>query len=308
MTLTKYKYLCSLIALLLICFHSSVSTARDLEQIKADGVLRHIGVPYANFITLYTEGDRTVVGGLDAELMQGFAKHLGLEYEFITASWSNAFTLLTGKNASYINNQLQRGHIDHGIEGDVIANGATILPWRSEVVDFSFDYFPSAVWLVAKAESDLIPITPTGIIKQDIIAVKKLMKDHDVLAMKQTCLDPDLYNLYDTEANIILPITDLKLNEMIPAILNNDAESTLLDVPDTLIALQKWPGQIKVIGPVSDDQRMAVAFRKDSPQLREAFNQYLQKMKRSGEYNQLVKKYYPSVFNFYPDFFKIKNQ
>lgn len=308
MTLTNYKYLCPLIALLLICFYSSVSTARDLEQIKADGVLRHIGVPYANFITLYTEGDRTVVGGLDAELIQGFAQHLGLEYEFIEASWSNAFTLLTGKRASYINNKLQRGHIDHGIKGDVIANGATILPWRSGVVDFSFDYFPSAVWLVAKAESDLIPITPTGIIKQDIIAVKKLIKDHDVLAMKQTCLDPDLYNLYDTEANIILPITDLKLNEMIPAILNNDAESTLLDVPDTLIALQKWPGQIKVIGPVSDDQRMAVAFRKDSPQLREAFNQYLQKMKRSGEYNQLVKKYYPSVFNFYPDFFKIKNQ
>ncbi|WP_299666265.1 transporter substrate-binding domain-containing protein [uncultured Psychromonas sp.] len=308
MTLTKYKYLCSLIALLLICFYSSVSTARDLEQIKADGVLRHIGVPYANFITLYSEGDRTVVGGLDAELMQGFAKHLGLEYEFITASWSNAFTLLTGRNASYINNQLQRGHIDHGIEGDVIANGATILPWRSEVVDFASDYFPSAVWLVAKVESDLIPITPTGSLEQDIITVKKLIKNHDVLAMKQTCLDPDLYNLYDTEANIILPTTELKLNEMIPAILNNDAESTLLDVPDTLIALQKWPGEIKVIGPVSDAQAMAVAFRKDSPQLREAFNQYLEGMRKSGEYNQLVNKYYPSVFNFYPEFFKIKNQ
>jgi ABC-type amino acid transport substrate-binding protein len=308
MTLTKYKYLCSLITLLLVCFYSSVSTARDLEQIKSEGVLRHIGVPYANFITLYTEGDHTTVGGLDAELMQGFAQHLGLEYEFIEASWSNAFTLLTGKSASYINNQLQRGQIDHGIEGDVIANGATILPWRSEVVDFSIDYFPSSVWLVAKAESDLIPITPTGSIQQDIIAVKKLINNHDVLAMKQTCLDPDLYDLYDTDANIILPVTELKLNEMIPAILNNDAESTLLDVPDTLIALQKWPGEIKVIGPVSEDQRMAIAFRKDSPKLREEFNHYLQEMRKSGEYNQLVKKYYPSVFNFYPDFFKIKNQ
>lgn len=34
-----------------------------------------------------------------------------------------------------------------------------------------------------------------------------------------------------TGANIILPERARKLNEMVPAILNQDAESTLLDVP-----------------------------------------------------------------------------
>lgn len=290
---------------LMMFLYSNISNARDLSEIKADGVLRHIGIPYANFITVYHEGDKTIAGGLDVELIKGFAKHLGLQYEFIQGTWNNAFTLLTGTSATYVQDTLVRGHITHPIQGDIIANGATILPWRNEVVDFSIDYFPSAVWLIARNDSDLIPITPTGAIDKDILSVKKLIANHDVLAMKQTCLDPDLYNLYNTEANIILPITERKLNEMIPAILNNDAESTLLDVPDTLIALEKWAGEIKVIGPISEDQKMAVAFRKDSPELRNAFNQYLTALKLNGEYNQLVKKYYPSVFNFYPEFFTV---
>ncbi|MDA7746558.1 transporter substrate-binding domain-containing protein [Psychromonas sp.] len=297
-----------LIALYLsMSLFSVITNARDLPEIKEDGVLRHIGIPYANFITIYQEGDRTIEGGLDVELMQGFAKHLGLDYQFIPATWSTVFTLLTGQSASYEGQQLKIGKTKHPIQGDIIANGATILPWREEVIDFSVDYFPSAVWLVARTDSDLVPIKPAGSTEEDIVQVKALIKDRNVLAMKQTCLDPDLYNLEATQANIILPVKARKLNEMIPAILNNDAESTLLDVPDTLIALQKWPGEIKVIGPISEDQRMGVAFRKDSPKLREAFNEYLFELQSNGKYNQLVEKYYPSVFNFYPDFFKSEN-
>ncbi|GAM55697.1 extracellular solute binding protein scrB [Vibrio ishigakensis] len=99
------------------------------------------------------------------------------------------------------------------------------------MVDFSDDYFPSAVWLVARSDSSLTPIKPSGSIEQDIVSVKELMRGRDVLAMEQTCLDPNLYNLSVTGANIILPERARKLNEMVPAILNQDAESTLLDVP-----------------------------------------------------------------------------
>ncbi|WP_413691629.1 ABC transporter substrate-binding protein [Psychromonas sp. KJ10-2] len=235
---TKFKWLAMF--LLILGFYSQVSHARDLAEIKADGVLRHIGIPYANFINIYKESDKTLVSGLDVELMQRFAEHLGLRYQFVEATWHNSITLLTGRNASYVNDVVVKGHIQHEIKGDILATGATILPWRKEVVDFSTPYFPSAVWLMARADSTLKPITPSDSIKQDIKTVKGLLKSREVLAMKQTCLDPDLYNLYNTGAKIILPVTERKLNEMIPAILNNDAELTLLDVPDILIALEKW--------------------------------------------------------------------
>ena len=77
----------------------------------------------------------------------------------------------------------------------------------------------------------------------------------------------------------------------------------VLDIPDALIALEKWPGEIKVIGPVSGQQEMAVAFRKDSPKLRAAFDAWFEQIKKDGTYIDLVKKYYPAVFLHFPDFF-----
>ena len=46
--------------------------AADLAEIKARGELRHLGIHYANFVT--GTGD-----GFDVELVQGFARHLGVK-------------------------------------------------------------------------------------------------------------------------------------------------------------------------------------------------------------------------------------
>ncbi|WP_067049961.1 transporter substrate-binding domain-containing protein [Moritella sp. JT01] len=276
--------------------------AIDLQDIKKQGVLRHIGVPYANFVSYIKKDDFELLSGMDVELVKGFAEYLGVEYQYVPAKWNNVIGKLTGQHAQFENNKTIIGD-ECTIEGDIIANGVTILDWRAELADFSNDYFPSAVWLVARADSDLHPIQPTNSIDKDIKKVKLLINGRDVLAMEHSCLDPNLYNLYSTGANIILPATERSLNEMVPAILNKDAESTLLDVADTLIALEKWPGEIKVIGPVSQEQRMGAVFRKSSPELRKAFNQYLDDIKKDGTYLQLVEKYYPSVSDFYRDYF-----
>ena len=280
----------------------SLGTARDLADIKHDGVLRHIGVSYANFVTEYKEGNQTINSGLDVELIKGFAQYLGVKYQFVPATWGNALGKLTGRNGMYIDNQVVYG-LSQAIEGDVMAHGVTTLEWRKEIIDFSDDYFPSAVWLIARVESDLTPIVPTGNVNQDIQVVKRLLKNREVLAMRQSCLDPDLYHLFQSKAKVVLPTKTLKLNEMVPAILNDEAETTLLDLPDSLIALDKWPNKIKVIGPISNDQTMAVGFRKNSPLLRQAFNEYLAKIKADGSFFRLVNKHYPSVFYYYHDYF-----
>ncbi len=278
------------------------ANARDLAEIKKAGVLRHIGVSYANFVSYYKQGDTLVKSGLDVDLIQGFAQYLGVKYQFVPAKFTNMLGLLTGQNVNFDGKQVIYGE-QTPVQGDLIASGVTKLAWRQEIVDFSGDYFPSAVWVIARTDTDLQPIQPSGSIAEDIIQVKSLINKRDILAMKQTCLDPDLYNLQATGANIIFPPNVRKLNEMVPAILKGDAETTLLDVSDTLIALQKWPGEIKVIGPISEEQTMGVAFRKHSPELREAFNRYLKEIRADGRYYQLVEKYYPAVFDYYGDFF-----
>ena len=80
-------------------------------------------------------------------------------------------------------------------------------------------------------------------------------------------------------------------------------ELTLLDVPDAILDLRKWAGQIKVLGPISGDQVLATAFPKDAPLLRDAFNDYLREIKADGRYGALVDKYYPGIRRYFPAFF-----
>ena len=96
------------------------------------------------------------------------------------------------------------------------------------------------------------------------------------------------------------------LSELVPVIINKEVDLTLIDVPDAMVALQKYTGQFKIFGPVSEIQDMAVGFRKDSSELRKAFNIFLQKCKTDGTFNRLAGKYYPYVFKYYPEFFKKK--
>jgi ABC-type amino acid transport substrate-binding protein len=188
------------------------------------------------------------------------------------------------------------------VRGDLIANGFTVLPWRQKAVSFSTPTFPSQIWLVARVDSKVRPIKPSGNIDTDIARSKAAMKGKNVMALKKTCLDPDLYHLEATGANVIC--FDGSLNELAPAIINGKAEMTILDVPDALVALEKWPGKIKILGPISHRQEMAVAFPKSSPQLRDAFNSFLKQAQRDGSYGKIVKRYYPTAYAFFPDFFK----
>lgn len=273
---------------------NGVAWSQDLEDIKARGVLRHLGVPYANFVT--GSGD-----GMEVELLQLFAERLGVKYEYVRTDWDDCIGDLTGRKVL----PKAGGHevlAEAPVRGDVIANGMTVLPWREQVIDFSRPVFRSQVWLVARADSPLRPIRPSGSIDRDIAEVKKLLRERSLLCKSNTCLDPALYQLETTGARTIL--YPGPLNQLVPALLNREAELTLLDVPDALVALQKWPGKIKVIGPVSGMQDMAAAFRKDSPRLRAAFNVFLADSRRNGTFQAVVSKYYPYILDYYPEFFQ----
>jgi len=277
---------------------SSVPDAlgREIEEIQREGTLRHLGIPYAAFVT-------DDARGLDVELMRNFAAYLGVRYEFVETDWQNLVADLTGKLVKPRGDDVEV-MAESPVRGDVIATGFTVLEWRKRVVDFSSPTFPTGVWVVSRADSPLQPITATGDIDEDIKAVKRELKGKSVLGLKGSCLDPDLYGLSETGALVKMFPSDRNLEEMIPAIIARAADSTLMDVPVALVALEKWPGEIKTIGPVSRPQEMACAFARTSPKLGQAFERFFQKMKADGTYKSLVMKYYPSVFTYYPDFLK----
>ncbi len=121
--------------------------------------------------------------------------------------------------------------------------------------------------------------------------------------MERTCLDPANYGLEGKGIDLRAYTKSTNHNEMVPALLKGDAEFTLLDVPDIILDLQKWSGQIKVIGPISEEQELAAAFPKTSPELRRAFDAYLVGIKADGTYDKLVDKYYPGIRRYFPAFF-----
>ncbi len=282
-----------LLALLMVHALFAVFTqkacGRDLDEVKKSGVLRHLGVPYAYFVT--GSGD-----GMDVELVKLFAASLGVRYEFVKTSWNAAISELTEK---------QKGNGEHadgaGYRGDIIANGMTVLPWREKVVAFSAPTFPTQVWVIARADSPVHPIRPSGSLSRDIGRVKKLLRGRTLFCSPGSCLDPSLYGIEETGA--VIRINKVAPDELSPAIIKGEAEMSLLDVPDVLVALQKWPGKIKVIGPISSMQDMAAAFRKESPLLRAAFNRFLELCRKDGTYDRLVRKYYPFAPDYFPEFF-----
>ncbi len=277
----------------------------DLDEILNRGKLRHLGIAYAKFVTDdEPDGEKS---GLDVELIRMFAIHLGVEYEFVETDWRNIIPDLTGKAVKPAGEDIEILE-EKPVRGDVVATGFTVLPWRKKIVDFSDMTFPTGVWLIARADSPLRPIEPTGDILRDIEAVKGNLKGVSVLGLKDSCLDPDLYKLTATGAEIKLFAADRNLAEMIPSVMANLADTVIMDVPVALVALEKWPGEIKIIGPVSEQQQMACAFAKTSVKLRDAFNVFFEKCKADGTYRKMVEKYYPALFMYYPDFLKVVSQ
>lgn len=283
-------------ALALVAVWSLSPAARaDLSEIKARGELRHLGISYANFVT--GAGD-----GFDVELTKGFARHIGVRYKLVPTNFDHVIRDLLGKDVVRQGDQVSlQGEFP--VKGDLIATGFTVLPWRQQVLLYSAPTFPSQVLLVARADSPQKPIAGSDDIERDIAQTKSLIGRKSVLVMERTCLDPANYGLKGKGIDLRAYTKTTNLNEMVPALLKGDAEFTLLDVPDAVLDLQKWAGQIKVLGPISPEQRLAAAFPPSSPALRAAFDDYLRQLRADGRYDRLVDKYYPGIRRSFPAFF-----
>ena len=293
------KKSCLVLASMALAAVVSVANATDLKDIQARGELRHLGIKYANFVT--GTGD-----GFDVELTQGFAKYIGVKYTLVYSDFYNVIRDVLGKDVVRKGAEVTLTG-DFPVKGDMIATGFTMLPWREAVLLYSKPTFPSQVLLVARADSNFTPIKGSQDLPKDILETKALIGKNSLLVMERTCLDPSNYALKGIGIDLKSYTKNTNLNEMVPALLNKEAELTLLDVPDAILDLKKWAGKIKVVGPISEHQELAAAFPKDAPELRKAFDEYLVKARADGSYDKLVDKYYPGIRRYFPEFFTKKN-
>ena len=296
--MTSFTQRCLAAVAVLLSLSCTPVFADDLADIKARGELRHLGINYANFVT--GAGD-----GFDVELVQGFAKHIGVKYKLVPTDFVSVIRDLLGKDVVRQGDQVNlQGNFP--VKGDMIATGFTVLPWREKVLLYSAPTFPSQVLLVARADSPDKPIKGSADLDADIAETKAMIGKKSLLVMEKTCLDPANYGLKGKGIDLRTYTKSANLNEMVPALIKGDADFSLLDVPDAILDLQRWAGKIKVIGPISGHQELAAAFPKNSPDLRRAFDDYLLRLKADGSYDKLVDKYYPGIRRYFPAFFAAK--
>ena len=276
----------------------SNAQAADLAEIKARGELRHLGIPYANFVT--GGGD-----GFDVEIVQGFARRIGVKYTLVYSDFYSIVRDLLGKDVTRNGDEVKLTG-EFPVKGDMIATGFTVLPWRQQVVLYSQATFPSQVMLVAPSSSAYTPIKGSDNLAKDIEETKGLLGGQTLLVMEKTCLDPANYGLKGRGIDLKPYTKSTNINEMVPTLLAGGARLSLLDVPSMLLDLRKWGGKIKVIGPVSEHQELAAAFPKDAVELRREFDAYLKSIKADGSYDRLVDKYYPGIRRYFPEFFARK--
>ncbi|BBO72532.1 hypothetical protein DSCA_64620 [Desulfosarcina alkanivorans] len=82
------------IAAVMVFLISPAVAAGDREGIRQHDVLRHLGVPRAHLVRTTARG----LDGLDVELIQRIADHLGVAYGWVGTSWSTVFNDLTGQH------------------------------------------------------------------------------------------------------------------------------------------------------------------------------------------------------------------
>ncbi len=284
------RYLTVMPAFLFMWLTIVPSCLADLDEIKARGELRHLGVPYANFVT----GDGE---GLDALILKMYSEKIGVNYRYVKADWDTVIGDLSGKKFAVRGDTVElTGEVP--VKGDIIGNGLTFIPWREKIINFSKPYFPSAIWVIAKADSPVKPIQPTSDPKKDVEVTRDLLKGREVLGIKNTCVDLDLYNLKDSKP---IYMEGVSLNDLAAALIKGAAEISILDVPDSLVALSKFPGKIKILGSITGKQDMGFGISKDSPKLLASFNEFLDELKSSGELGKLIHKYYPGIDRYFPE-------
>lgn len=275
--------------------HGPEARAADLNEIRARGVLRHLGIQYANFV-------RADGSGFDVELVQGFAKHLGVRYELVYTNFYDVMRDLLGQNVVR-NGDVARLEGEFPVRGDMIATGFTVLPWRQSVLLYSQPTFPSQVLLVARSNAPFQPVPAQKDLSSEIASTRDVLGKRSLLVMERTCLDPANYGLKGRGIDLRAYTASTNLDEMVPELLRGEVDFTLLDVPDAVIDLQRWAGRIKVIGPISEHQDLAAAFPRSAPELRAAFDEYLRAIRADGRYDKLVNRYYPGIRRYFPDFF-----
>ena len=228
--------------------------ARDLDEIGKRGVLRVLAVvsPEDEFITDQPGG------GLDRELLEGFAKLRQLRLEIVAIpTWDRLVpALLEG-------------------EGDLIAGRFTVTEARRKQIDFTPEVFPTRHVVLTRRPHRVVSTL------EELRALK-------VGTVKGT-------SLADVVAAALVPagkVDDGIPTGRLPDALRSGRVSAIVLGIDSAISERQRDGELQIglfLGPPG---ALAWGVRKTDRALHEALSSYVASVRRTATWNRLVVKYF----------------
>ncbi len=251
---------------------------RDLDHIEEDGVLRAIMVYTGTSYFLY----RGQLMGYEYELINRFALDLGVDVEIVLA-----------KNNNDLIDMLNRG------EGDIVAHGLTVTQRRQEFVDF-MDYLYLIRQVLVQRKPDNWRQMKMHEIEKDLITDPIELIGETVSVRRNSAYYSRLKNLQQEiggEINIDTLHGNISTQKAIKLVVDKEIDYTVSDNNIAELNSSYYP-ILNVETPISFSQRVAWAVRKNSPQLKEALNTWVKKMRENVDYYVIYNKYFKNTRSF----------
>jgi len=264
---------------------------RDLEEIKEDGILRAITIYSGTSYFLY----RGQPMGFEYELLERFAKELGLELQIIIA-----------KDMNSLFQRLNRGDVD------IIAHGLTITSNRRDKVDFTKFFYHTHQVLVQKKPDNWRQMKLHEIQRILVNDAIELIGD-TVSVRKNSSYHHRLKNLSEEIGGKIIIDTlsgSLATDEIIKQVVDGKIKYTVADNNIAEINASYYP-VLDVSVPISFSQRIAWAVRPNATKLLTEANSWISKLKDNVDYYVIYNKYFKNKRDFRKrirsDFYSLSN-
>ncbi len=264
---------------------------RDLDEILEDGVLNVLTTYSSTSYFLY----RGQPMGYEYELLQRFAKHLGVELNIVISN-----------DIDTMHYALNTGRVD------IVAHGMAVTKKRKESFQFSEYLYLTKQVLVQKKPDNWRKLKWRALENSLIHDAIELLDD-TVSVRANSSYITRLESLSEELGGHIYIDTlasDLSTDRIIKMVADGEIKYTVADDNLASINASYYP-ILDIDVPISFSQRIAWALRKNSPGLEEALNEWIRMMKKETVYYVIYNKYFKNEKNFRrresSDLFSINN-
>jgi membrane-bound lytic murein transglycosylase F len=228
------------------------STAADLTEVQQSGRLRVLAVPFDG------TAEFLVVNRFDLELLEGFARLHKLKLDVITIP--TYAELIPALSAG---------------KGDVIACGLTNTEARRKLVSFSSETFPSRMIVVTRKP-------------HRVVASPEQLRGEKLGTEKGTSWAQATYAAGVPASSID---DSIRMQDLPDALAAGRITAAIFEVHVAIPAMRKDP-QLQLGTFLGEPGSLAWAVRKGDAALLVAFNDYLDSVRRTPTWHQLVVKYF----------------